>query len=78
VSHIVYHLKPTLEKLVIDDTGYGENNHQKLYKLKSMPKLKILDFTYNSNDKNVISELRNELPNVSVNGYPPLISEEEN
>ena len=78
VTHIVDHLKPTLEKLVIDDTGYGENNHQKLYKLKSMPKLKILDFTYNSNDKNVISELRNELPNVSVNGYPPLISEEEN
>ena len=76
VTHIVDHLKPTLEKLVIDDTGYGENNHQKLYKLKSMPKLKILNFTYNSNDKNVISELRNELPNVSVNGYPPLISED--
>ena len=78
VTHIVDYLKPTLEKLVIDDTGYGENNHQKLYKLKSMQKLKILDFTYNTNDDNVISELRNQLPNVSVNGFPPLISEEEN
>jgi hypothetical protein len=77
VTHIINYLKPTLEKLVIDyGIGYGENNHQKLYKLKSMPKLKNLDFSYNTTDINVISELRKQLPYVSVNGYPSLISEE--
>jgi hypothetical protein len=78
ITHIIDHLKLTLEKLLIDDAGNGENDFRKLYELKSMQKLKILDFTYNTNDVNVISELRNELPDVSVNGYPPLTSEEEN
>ena len=78
IAHIIDHLKLTLEKLLIDDAGNDENDYRKLYELKSMPKLKNLDFTYNTNDVNVISELRNELPNVSVNGNPPLISEEEN
>ena len=77
ITHIIDHLNLTLEKLLIDDAGNGENDYRKLYDLKSMPKLKNLDFTYNTNDVGVISELRNELPNVSVNGYPPLTSEEE-
>ena len=76
VTHIINHLKPTLEKLVIEDWS-GENDFRKLYQLKSMPKLKNLDFTFNTQDKNVLSELRNQLPNVSVNGYPPLTFEEE-
>ena len=77
ITHIKDHLKLTLEKLLIDDAGNGENDYRKLYGLKSMPKLKNLDFMYNTDDVNVISELRNELPDVSVNGYPPLTSEEE-
>ena len=77
IAHIIDHLKLTLEKLLIDDAGNDENDYRKLYELKSMLKLKNLDFTYNTNDVNVISELRNELPDVSVNGYPPLTSEEE-
>ena len=76
ITHIIDHLKPTLEKLVIDDGGIGENDFRKLYELKSMPKLKNLDFTYNTPDKNVISELRYQLPDVSVNGHPPLASED--
>ena len=77
ITHIIDHLKPTLEKLVIYDGGCGENDFdfRKLYELKSMPKLKNFYFTYNTPDKNVISELRYQLPNVSVNGHPPLASE---
>ena len=77
IAHIIDHLKLTLEKLLIDDAGNDENDYRKLYELKSMPKLKNLDFMYNTDDVNVISELRNKLPDVSVNGYPPLTSEEE-
>ena len=77
ITHIIDHLKLTLEKLLIDDAGNDENDYRKLYELKSMPKLKNLDFMYNTDDVNVISELRNKLPDVSVNGYPPLTSEEE-
>jgi hypothetical protein len=79
ITHIIDHLKPTLEKLVIDCAGIGENDFRKLYELKSMSKLKNFDFTYreySTPDKNVISELRYQLPNVSVNGHPPLESEE--
>ena len=77
ITHIIDHLKPTLEKLVIYDGGCGQNDFdfRKLYELKSMPKLKNFYFTYNTPDKNVISELRYQLPNVSVNGHPPLASE---
>ena len=79
ITHIIDHLRPTLIKLVIVDGGCGENDFdfRKLYELKSMPKLKNFYFTYNTPDKNVISELRYQLPNVSVNGYPPLTFEEE-
>jgi hypothetical protein len=71
VTHIINHLKPTLEKLVLDEWS-NKNDFRKLYQLKSMPKLKNLDFTFNTPDKNVISELINQLPDVGVNGYPPL------
>ena len=73
VTHIIDHLKPTLEKL---DLTNIDIDYQKMFELKLMPKLKSLDCLYMS-DISVISELRNELPNVSVNGYPPLASEEE-
>ena len=80
VTQIVEHLKPTLEKLVIDDAGWGGDNHQKLFQLKSMPKLKNLDFTCNFPEffelpNVIVDELRNQLPDVSVNGYPPFASE---
>ena len=77
VTHIINHLKPTLEKLVLDEWRSNRNDFRKLYQLKSMPKLKKLDFTFDTQDKNVLSDLRNQLPNVSVNGYPPLTFEEE-
>ena len=77
VTHIISHLKPTLEKLVLDEWRSNRNDFRKLYQLKSMPKLKKLDFTLDTQDKNVLSDLRNQLPNVSVNGYPPLTFEEE-
>ena len=76
VTHIIDHLKPTLEKLNLTDTKTDSIDYQKMFQLKLMPKLKSLDCLCTS-DINVISELRNELPNVSVNGYPPLTSEEE-
>jgi hypothetical protein len=74
VTHIIDHLKPTLEKLNL--TGIISMDYQNMFQLKLMPKLKSLDCLCTS-DINVINELRNELPNVSVNGYPPLTSEEE-
>jgi hypothetical protein len=74
VTHIIDHLKPTLEKLNL--TGIIIMEYQNMFQLKLMPKLKSLDCLCTS-DINVISELRNELPNVSVNGYPPLTLEEE-
>ena len=77
VTHIINHLKPTLEKLVLDEWRSNRNDFRKLYQLKSMPKLKKLDFTFDTQDKKVLSDLRNQLPNVSVNGYPPLTFEEE-
>ena len=72
VTHIINHLKPTLEKLVLDEWRSSRNDFRNLYQLKSMPKLKKLDFTFTTQDKSVISELRNQLPDVSVNGYPPM------
>ena len=74
VTHIIDHLKPTLEKLNL--TGMIGIDYHDMFQLKLMPKLKSLDCLCTS-DINVIRELRNELPNVSVNGYPPLTSEEE-
>ena len=76
VTHIIDHLKPSLEKLNLTDTYTDGIDYQKMFQLKLMPKLKSLDCLCTS-DINVIRELRNELPNVSVNGYPPLTSEEE-
>ena len=72
VTHIINHLKPTLEKLVLVEWRSNRNDFRKLYQLKSMPKLKKLDFTFTTQDKSVISDLRNQLPDVSVNGYPPM------
>ncbi len=46
-----------------------------------MPKLRNLDYTCNFPEffelpNVIVDELRNQLPDVSVNGYPPFASEE--
>ena len=65
--HIIEHLSPTLEQLELTDICLDE---QKQFELNLMPKLKILD---NLDYKwEIVHELRNQLPDVSVNGYPPM------
>ena len=67
VTHILDHLSPTLEQLELTDNNIDS---QKQFQLKLMPKLKILD---NIDYKWVeVHELREKLPNVSVNGYSPM------
>jgi uncharacterized Zn-finger protein len=67
VTHILDHLSPTLEQL---ELTYDNIGSQKPFQLKLMPKLKILD---NIDYKwGIVHELREQLPNVSVNGYSPM------
>ena len=67
VTHIIEHLSPTLEQLELTDICLDE---QKQFELNLMPKLKILD---NLDYKwEIVHELRKQLPDVSVNGYPPM------
>ena len=67
VTHLIDHLSPTLEQLEL--TGINID-YQKKFQLKLMPKLKILDdLDYRWG---IIHELREQLPDVSVNGYPPM------
>jgi uncharacterized C2H2 Zn-finger protein len=67
VTHILDHLSPTLEQLELTDNNIDS---PKQFQLKMMPKLKILD---NLDYKwEIVHELRKQLPNVSVNGYPPM------
>ena len=78
LKHIIDNLKATLEKLVIpwcESNGLGlpmgNFSVGKMRELKSMTKLKTLDLmTYVAYvDETDISELRIELPDVSVNWY---------
>ena len=67
ITHIIDHLKPTLEKL---DLANIDIDYQKMFELKLMPKLKSLDcLCYRSE---ILHQLREQLPDVSVNGYPPM------
>jgi len=67
VTHIIDHLKPTLEKLDLSNIGI---DYQKMFELKLMPKLKSLDcLCYRSE---ILHQLREQLPDVSVNGYLPM------
>ena len=67
VTHIIDHLKPTLEKLEL--TCYNID-YEKKFELKLMPKLKsLICLCYNWE---IVHKLREELPGVSVNGYPPM------
>ena len=67
VTHIIDHLKPTLEKL---DLANIDIDYQKMVELKLMPNLKSLDcLCYRSE---ILHQLREQLPDVSVNGYPPM------
>ena len=52
--------------------GYDMIFYRKMWELKLMPKLKTLDFTTMSMSSRYVGELREKLPDVSVNGYPPL------
>ena len=55
------------------DAGYYGNLHlRKMWELKLMPKFRTLHFTTMSMSSKYIGELREKLPDVSVNGYPPL------
>jgi hypothetical protein len=67
LTHIIDHLKPTLEKLELTNAGI---DYQKKFQLKLMPKLKSLNCMCYIWE--VVHELREQLPDVSVNGYPPM------
>ena len=61
------YLKAILEKL---DLTNIDIDYQKMFELKLMPKLKSLDcLCYRSE---ILHQLREQLPDVSVNGYPPM------
>ena len=68
LTHIIDHLKPTLEKLEL--TAVGGIDYKKKFVLKLMPKLKSLNCMCYRWE--VVHELREQLPDVSVNGYPPM------
>jgi len=66
VTHIIDHLKPTLEKLELT----CNINYKKMFELKLMPKLKnLICMGYK---REIVHQLREELPDISVNGYPPM------
>ena len=69
MTHILDHLSPTLEEL--DLTG-NNIDFRKLFQLRLMPKLKILDNLDYEKRGEIVHELREQLPHVSVNGYPPI------
>ena len=69
VTHILDHLSPTLEQLELTDNNITP---QKLFQLKLMPKLKILDDLAYEKRGGIVHELREQLPHVRVNGYPPI------
>ena len=58
--------------MTLDAGYYGDFVYRKMWELKLMPKLKTLDFITMSNASKFIGELREKLPDLSVNGYPPL------
>ena len=67
LKHIIDHLTPTLEKLELENVGIY---YKKLFQLKLMPQLKSYNcFGYRWD---MVHELREELCDVSVNGYPPM------
>ena len=68
LTHIVDHLSPTLEQLELTEINI---DHKKMFQLKLMPKLKILDYLTGWKWE-IVHELRKQLPDVSVNGYPPM------
>ena len=67
VTHIIDHLKPTLEKLEL--TCYNIH-YKKMFELKLLPKLKSLISLCHKRE--VVNQLRDELPDLSVNGYPQM------
>ena len=67
VTHIIDHLKPTLEKLDLSNIGI---DYQKMFALKWMPKLKSFDCLCYISE--IVHQLWEQLPDVSVNGHPPI------
>ena len=67
VTHIIDHLKPTLEKLEL--TCYNIH-YKQMFELKLLPKLKSLISLCHKRE--VVNQLRDELPDLSVNGYSPM------
>jgi len=68
ITQIIDHLQPTLEKLEL--TNCSIVTKTKKFQLRLMPKLKILDCLLYRWD--IVHELREQLPDVSVNGYSPM------
>ena len=67
MTHIIDHLSPTLEQLELTNCSV---DYKEMFPLKLMPKLKILDCLLYRWE--IVHELREQLPDVSVNGYPPM------
>ena len=65
LSIIIDHLSMTLEKLELTNVNIDQEK-----RLKSMPKLKSLNCMCYRWE--IVHELREQLPDVSVNGYPPI------
>ena len=65
LTHIIDHLSMTLEKLELTNVNIDEEK-----RLKSMPKLKSLNCVCYRWE--IVHELREQLSDVSVNGYPPM------
>ena len=67
LTYIIDHLTPKLEKLELDNVGI---DYKRKFELKLMPKLKSLNCLCYRWE--IVHELREELPDISVNGYPPM------
>ena len=65
LTHIIDHLSMTLEKLELTNINIDQEK-----KLKLMPKLKSLNCMCYRWE--IVHELREQLPDISVNGYPPM------
>jgi hypothetical protein len=65
LTHIIDHLSMTLEKLELTNVNIDQEK-----RLKLMPKLKSLNCMCYRWE--IVHELREQLPDVSVNGHPPM------
>lgn len=71
LTYIRDYLNLTLEELSLEDVDDGNDiNFTAFLKLKSMPRLKILNLNHKKDDCEEIQNLRQHLPHIKIQGFP--------